>query len=79
MERLEDLTEPQRRAILNILASRLDETLKDMGFELPLFAVVLFNDPKKCLYVANGSRPDLIRALRETADWLECEENVRRK
>ena len=71
MERLEDRTEEEQRAILTILARRLGETLTDMGFEVPTFALVLCNDLRGCRYIANCSHPVVIQALRETADWLE--------
>lgn len=71
MERLEERSEAEQHAILALLVRRLDETLRDMGFEVPPFALVLCHDLRGCRYVANCNHTIVISALRETADWLE--------
>lgn len=76
MERLEELSEAEQHAIMTILARRLRQTLTEMGFEVPSFVLLHFNDPRRCRYIANCSPSVLIQALRATADWLEHHPNV---
>jgi hypothetical protein len=78
MRRLEDMTEPELRTLLHTLASQIVATATTLGVEKPLFALVLFNDPKLGQYVSNGTREDVIKGLRECADRLEHHEDVER-
>lgn len=74
MERLEEMSEPEQQALLKILVRRIKEALTDMGFEVPQFALLLFNDHKEGRYIVNCSRSDLIQALHGAADWVEHRE-----
>jgi hypothetical protein len=43
-----------------------------------MFVLVLFNDPKVAQYVSNCTRESMIEAMRETADRLERNLDVKR-
>jgi hypothetical protein len=77
MERIEDLSEPEQQALLKILVHRIQQTLTEMGFELPQFALLLFNDHREGRYIINSGRSDLIESLHEAAEWLEHRKNWR--
>lgn len=77
MERIENMSEVEQQALLRILVRRINETLTDMGFEVPQFALLLFNDHKEGKYIVNSGRSDLIQALHEAAEWLEHRKNWR--
>ncbi len=78
MKKLEHMTEPELRAYLNACGQALEAVSDALQVERPLFALVLFNDPKVGQYVANCRREDVIAALRETADRLESRQDVPR-
>lgn len=78
MKKLEDMAEPELKALCNTLARVIEFTAENMGCEKPLFALVLFNDPKLGQYVSNCRREDVVKALRETADRLQRREDVTR-
>lgn len=78
MKTLENMTEPELRGFCNTLAGGIEFMAGDCGVERPLFVLLLFNDPKIAQYVANTSRDNIVRALRETADRLERKEDVTR-
>jgi hypothetical protein len=71
MKRLQDLTEPELRSLMNTLARKIEATADECHVERPLFALILFNDPKIGQYIGNCQRADMVAALRETADRLE--------
>ena len=63
---------------LTALGVAITETLKKelsegIGFALILFE---FNNPGIGNYVSNAERPDMIKALRETADRLEKNQDI---
>jgi len=71
---LKNMTEPQLRDLLNGLA-------RDVSKRTPkgtLFFLVLFDDPGLCQYVSNARREDIVKAMRETADRLEQNQDVPR-
>lgn len=78
MKRLETMTEPELKTFCDHLAGGIEFMAKELGVEKPLFALVLFNDPKVGQYVGNCNRSDMILALRETADRLEANQIVER-
>lgn len=78
MKRLENMTEPELRDLLNAMGRKLEAVASNHGVEKPLFALVLFNDPKVGQYICNCNRSDTIKALRETADRLESRQDVPR-
>lgn len=77
MERLQDMSEPEQQALLTILVRHINETLTEMGFEVPQFALLFFNDHREGRYVISCSRSDLIEALQQAADWFEHRERRR--
>lgn len=78
MKRLEDMTEPELRHVCNTIARGIEETAQQLGMERPLFALVLFNDPKVGQYVCNCERATMIEALKETVARLARREDVGR-
>lgn len=51
------------------MASRVKKLLpSDFGFAIVVFK---FHEPGESNYISNAQRPDMIKALRETADRLE--------
>ena len=71
---LRDLTEPELRRYMHALAHAVESVLPAGT----LFAVLVFDDPGLAQYVTNAHRADVIRALRESADRLEANEDVTR-
>jgi len=65
---------PFTAEITRVIAGAIDEALPD-GL---LFALLVFprSQPGLTNYVSNGSRADMIEALREGADRLEREEDT---
>jgi hypothetical protein len=78
VKRLEDMTEPEIRELMTTMGQQITATAAVMGCEKPLFALILFNDPKVGQYIANCQRADVIKALRECADRLEHRQDVTR-
>jgi len=79
MKKLETMTEPELRDLMNRCAQAVQITAVEFcGVEKPEFVLVLFNDPKVAQYVANCTRESMIEAMRETADRLERGEDVPR-
>jgi hypothetical protein len=78
MKKLEDMTEPELRDLMNHLARGVVSKAEDAGCEKPQFVLVLFNDPKVAQYVANCSRQSMIEAMRETANRLENKQDIPR-
>lgn len=76
MKYLEDMTEPELRALMNQLAIVVQDRAAESLVERPLFVLLLFNDPAVAQYVANCNRADVVRALREAADRLEGRQDV---
>jgi hypothetical protein len=78
MKKLEDMTEPELQELMHACALDIELAANHLGVEKPRFVLVLFNDPKTAQYVANCRRKDIIKAMRETADRLEKNEDVPR-
>jgi len=75
--RLDDMTEPQLRELMNTLARGMTSILRHVDGP-PKFSILVFNDPTLVQYVSSCRREDMIRALREAADRLERKEEVSR-
>ena len=71
---LKNMTEPQLRDLMNGLAKNVADQTPDGT----LFFLVLFDDPGLCQYVSNARREDIVKAMRETADRLEGNQDVPR-
>jgi hypothetical protein len=78
MKKLEHLTEPELSGLLKSMAKKIEDVAQSRGLERPLFALVLFNDPKVGQYIGNCERADIIKALRETANRLERRQDIPR-
>jgi len=79
MKRLEDMTEPELRDLMNTMGRAIEcVAVDEFGVEKPLFALLLFNDPKVAQWMSNCQRGDVIAAMRETADRLERNQDVTR-
>lgn len=78
MKRLEDMTEPELRELMNAAGKAVELTCTSMGVERPLFTLLLFNDPKIAQYVSNCRRSDMVAALRETAGRIGRREDTTR-
>lgn len=78
MKKLETMTEPELRDFCNKAAISVECAAELCGVEKPSFVLVLFNDPKIAQYVSNCERKSIIEAMRETADRLERNEDLRR-
>lgn len=78
MHRLEDMTEQELSELLGKMARAIVETARLNDVEKPLFVLLVFNDPKVAQYVANGTRADIIKAMREAAERLENRQDVPR-
>jgi hypothetical protein len=78
VKKLEHMTEPELRTVMNALAKAVEVTAEYIGVEKPLFALVLFNDPKIAQYVANCRREDIILAMEETVARLRNNQDVPR-
>jgi hypothetical protein len=75
---LKDMDEADLKFVMMKLRELLELGASALGVEKPLFALVLFNDPAVAQYMANCERSDMIKAMRETADRLERNQDVRR-
>ncbi len=78
MRKLVDMTEPEIRDLLNLMGALIVKAAEASEVEKPLFALLLFNDPKLGQYCSNAERKDIIKALRETADRLDKRQDVPR-
>ena len=78
MKKLEYMTEPELRELMNLTGHAIEQAAEMLGVEKPMFVVVLFNDPAVAQYAANCERSDVIKAMRETADRLEHRQDVER-
>ena len=76
--KLEDMTEPELKTLMNACGKALMAEAVKHGVGKPLFALLLFNDPKVAQYIGNCERKTMIEALREAADRLESREDVTR-
>jgi hypothetical protein len=80
MIRLEDLTEHELATLMTDLARTIERRGLQRGLHpKPYFTLLLWNDPKVAQYVSNCERASMIAALRETADRLERNQDVRRR
>jgi hypothetical protein len=78
MKKLEFMTEPELRHLMNAVGTSIELAAEYCGVERLNFVVVLFNDPKVAQYAANCQREDIVKAMRETADRLESRQDVPR-
>ena len=78
MKKLEDMTEPELKELMATMARGIEFIASHCEVEKPLFALLLFNDPKVAQYVGNCRREDMILAFREAADRLEQRQDVTR-
>jgi hypothetical protein len=78
MRRLEYMTEPELRELMNTMGGGIDFMAQELGVEKPLFVLLLFNDPKIAQFMSSCDRSTMVEALRETADRLERKETVDR-
>jgi hypothetical protein len=77
-KRFEDLDEVELQSLLSKCGDAIMKIFFDDGMEKPLFALLVFNDPRVGQYICNCQRSDVILALREAANRLERKEDVPR-
>jgi len=70
MKLLEYCNEVELNHLMNDLARRLEDGCAINGIEKPMFALVLFNDPKMGQYCSNCNREQVIGALQELTERL---------
>lgn len=78
MIELEYLNEQELRNLMNSVCRRVEAGFAECGVEKPFFCIVVFNDPKVAQYAANCTRDSMIQAMRETADRLAGNQDVKR-
>lgn len=78
MKKLINMTEPELKDLMNSCAYAIEGAAKIHRVEKPLFALILFNDPQIGQYICNCERETTIKALRETADRLERNQDISR-
>lgn len=78
MKRLRDMTEPELKLLCTTCAEGIKSVTHLMDVEGLHFVLLLFNDPGVAQYIGNCERADIITAMRETADRLESNQDVRR-
>jgi hypothetical protein len=71
MKQLTDMTEPELRELMNLMAAGVTAAAELSNVEKPYFTLLVWNDPHVGQYICNCERADVIKALRETADRLE--------
>ncbi len=76
MKQLDDMTEPELLELMIAMGKQIDAVCAVMEVERPLFALLLFNDPRITQYVTNCRREDIIVAMRETANRLSPKQDV---
>jgi hypothetical protein len=76
MQKLVNMTEPELGSLMRQCGRAIITTAEGLAVEKPLFVLLLFNDPDVAQYIANCQRSDVIKALRETADRLETNQDV---
>lgn len=74
MKFLQDMAEPELRALM----IRCGDSLKWHLGKKTQFALLVFDDPKVAQYISSCTRDTMIEALREAADRLEANQDVRR-
>ena len=74
MKRLEDMTEPELRDLMNRCGVAVKRELGNTS----KFALLVFDDPEIAQYISSCVRTDMIKALRETADRLERRDDIPR-
>lgn len=72
---LRDMNEPEMRHYFNLLARATESVLPE---DARKFVLLVFDDPGLCQYVGNVERADVIKAMRETANRLESNEDIPR-
>ncbi len=81
-KKLCDMTEPELKDYFNRLASAIEDKLPPGEGRRGrcMFALLVWDTqgPGIAQYVSNCQRPDMIKALRETADRLEGREDIPR-
>jgi hypothetical protein len=69
-KKLNDMTLEEQKQILQSLARGIQNQCLLMGIEDPLFALVIFNDPKQCKLASNCSYAHVKQALQSTIDTI---------
>lgn len=64
----------ETRDAMNALAQAITELFPSYGFAFLLFE---FHSPGTSNYISNAERADMIKALRETADRLESNQDIK--
>ena len=78
MKRLEDLEEAELAVLMETAARGLELIFSKLGVEKPMFALIVFNDPKIGQYISNCRREEMTAALREVAERIEKRKDVTR-
>lgn len=78
MKCLENMDERELSRAMTAAAVAVERSFKERGIAKPLFCLVVFNDAKIAQYVSNCRRDDMITAMRETADRIERNQDVKR-
>jgi len=78
LKKMEDMTEPELKELFNALALVTEAALRLTVEGMPMFTLLVFNDPKVTQYVSNCKRPEMIEALKEVTARLEAKEDVPR-
>lgn len=81
--RLEDMTEPELRAVFDYVGEGVLHSLRNAGVDSVdggpnRFVLVVFDDPKISQYVSSCSRDSMILALKEMVARLEAGDVVTR-
>lgn len=74
MKQIRDMDEPTLKEYFTLLADATESVLPPGT----LFALLVFDESCIGQYVSNAKRPEMIRVLRETADRIEANQDVRR-
>ena len=75
---LEDMSEPEIRQMMTAIAQMVETIASVFLIDRPLFALLLFNDPKISQYVGNCQRDQIVTAFREAAARLANREDFSR-
>ena len=77
---LYDLTEPEIAKLMQAFADVIAQGLSDIAGEAePMFALVIFDNPKIVRFVSSVERPGLADSLRELARKLDAEETMNKE
>lgn len=76
--KLEDMTEPELKILMNSVCKAIEQTASEFLEDRPMFVIVLFNDPKVAQYASNCNRKSIIESMYETAQRLSNREDITR-